>query len=169
MKISRLGKAAHQGGVVNEKGMTLMELLVVVAMVAIIAGIAMLNTGGLRQTYQVKAAAREVFGDMQRARLAAIREGRKYMMCFSSADAFTAYTLQKSGPNTTSCDADDEIVTSKDMSALFRGISFEENFSGTVASFFPTGTASSGNVTITVGGKEKVITVNQFTGNVRIE
>lgn len=168
----------------NEKGVTLMELIIVIAIVATLSAIVMVSTNGLRQTYAVKAAAREVFGDMQRTRMAAIREGREYAICFSPGDtAFTSYAVVWTGLDGVACNADDQDPDSfdppsrdhddwiaKDLSAKYGGITFAENFvSGTSVSFSPTGTSTNGNVTVSGGTMTKRIIVNQYTGNVRIE
>lgn len=153
----------------NEKGVTLMELLVVVAIVAVISSIVMMSTGDLRQTYAVKAAARTIFGDMQRARLAAIREGREHYLCFSPAETFTSYELHRKGINITACDADDIVLKTNVISSEYRGMTFAESFSGSSATFNPNGKSSSGNVMITGGASTKTIIINGNTGNVRIQ
>lgn len=170
----------NEGGRVNEKGMTLLELLVVIAIIATIMGIVMLSTRGLRQVYVVKGAAREVFGDMQRARLAAIREGRTYTMCFAPLDGtnttdrvFTSYffVLGK-GADGNYCTSDDPVPDKwpvLDVEKKYPGMVFVENFSGTLASFNPNGKASAGNVKISGSETDKQVSVNGNTGNIRIE
>lgn len=164
----------------NEKGITLMELLVVIAIMATITGIMVLSTQGLRQTYALKAAAREVFGDMQRARLAAIREGRAYIMCFAPVDTssttdrvFTSYYfVLNDGADDTICTNDDERPerwSVQNVAQEYRGMTFAENFSGTSVRFNPSGSSSAGNVKVSGSELTKSIIVNGHTGNIRIE
>jgi len=144
---------------VNENGFTLIELLVVIGLISILAGIAFFSSRGVMDGYQVKGAARQVYSDMQLARLSAIREGKQWSVCVNPDDTFTSYTIQNSAGTT---------VKTIDIASMYKGMTFSENLGSACFLFKDNGTASSGNVTVSKGARSVLITVNSSTGNIRI-
>ena len=65
------------------RGFSLMELMVVVAIISILAGIAFLSVLHYRLTIRVNASARELAGHMRIARARAIRDGTAYVFQFT--------------------------------------------------------------------------------------
>jgi len=59
----------------SEKGFTLVELLITVAVMMILGAMAILYTPNMLASYRVRGAARLIYSDMQMARLKAIKEG----------------------------------------------------------------------------------------------
>jgi type IV fimbrial biogenesis protein FimT len=158
---------------VGEKGFTLMEMLVTIGLVSVLASISFFSSRGLMDGYRIRGAAREVFADMQMARLGAIKEGTNWALCFSPGTAFTSYTLRNAaGADRNLCTNDDPTPYRKsvDIANLYSGMSYAANFSAaTKIEFTPRGTVASGNVTITKGSRNLLVTTNGSTGNIRIQ
>jgi prepilin-type N-terminal cleavage/methylation domain-containing protein len=68
--IARERRAAH--------GFTLVEVLTAISLLGIIGAIAATNFNAFMPAYRVRGAALEIAGDMNQARLAAVKEGRSY-------------------------------------------------------------------------------------------
>ena len=160
------------------KGFSLIELLITIAIAGSLTAIAILYAPGMMDSYKVRGAARQLYSDMQMARLSAIKGGRKWAVCFSAGNTvFTSYSIRNTpGADNNLCTGDDPTTGAapfyrKDVdlsSGDYSTLTFNENFTGTNVEFNPNGTASSGNVTITKGTRTIIITVNQNTGNIRM-
>lgn len=164
------------------KGFSLVELMVVIALIGILASIGTLSTRDIRARFRLKSAALELYSDLQMARLGAIRNGRTWSVCFDPGNtAFTSYTIGNAGGiDGDICTAADDPTVVADP-AVFRknvdlsnqsDIFFSEEFSGTNMSFNPRGSASSGNIKLSLSSgmaTGRKITINDMTGNVRVE
>lgn len=163
----------------QKQGFSLVELLTVVALIGIIAGIGTLSTRDVRARLSLKSATLELYSDLQLARLGAIRSGRIWRVCFTPGNLlFNSYSIGNAGgtDGDICTDADDPTVAADP--AFYRknvdlsnqsGLFFQENFSGASIIFNPRGTASSGNIKISLNngitsGRE--ITVNSLSGNI---
>lgn len=71
----------------RRSGATLLELLVVLAIAAVIAGMAMPNLRDLVRAQQIKAASHDLFGAIGAARMQAVARGRKVTMAPADASA----------------------------------------------------------------------------------
>lgn len=148
----------------TERGATLMELLVTVGIVAVLGAVSVLGSQQLLTGYRLRSAARQIMGDLQFARLSAIKEGRTYTVCFSPGETAVASYLIT---NTAGCGA--PAVRTTALSG-FPGVTAAENFSGTSVTFAAQGTASTGNMTLTSSDGAKTITVVLgAAGNPRIQ
>jgi type IV fimbrial biogenesis protein FimT len=77
----------------NERGFTATELLVVIAIIGVLAAIAIPSFSTMVPNYRLKAAARNLYSDMQKARLQAIKENTLVGVSFTTV----AYPADGSG------------------------------------------------------------------------
>ena len=163
----------------SEDGFTLIELLITVALVGILGAIAIMNTPDMLNNYRVRGAARQLYSDMQMARLRAVKEGKDFAVEFSgntycvknqvnstlippAVDGWTA------GCTTTN----DTIIKTVALSSEYAGVSITSSPTRNI--FYPNGTAgrdggASITVTIAKGARTIQIIPNTGTGNIRMQ
>ena len=73
----------------DESGFSLIELVVVIAMVAIISAIAIPNMIGWRGERQLRGAVNNLLGNLQLARMQAIREAETVSILFAAGNPAT--------------------------------------------------------------------------------
>lgn len=156
----------------SEDGFTLIELLITVALVGILGAIAVLNTPQMLNNYRARGAARQLYSDMQMARLTAIKGGRPWCLIFNGS-TFTSYRVVDSGADGI-CNAGDTVDASGEksvgISSEYKVSSLAHNFGSTNSlNFNPNGTANGGTVTVTTASKTMLVTVSNNTGSVRIQ
>ncbi len=138
----------------NNRGVTLIELLTVIALMGIVSAITFLSTGGMREKFRLSGAARQIYGDMQQARLRAIKEGKEVNVNFANDHQ---YSVVLGG----------QIIKSTDIEADYRGVTAcdFENFT-----FNANGSAGSNSVILRIGTQApKEIRVSSTgTGNLII-
>lgn len=71
----------------NQKGFTILELIVVVAIITVVTGIILPVYFSMKPTIRVNGAARQIQGDFMWARMRAISENNNYAIVFGSAGA----------------------------------------------------------------------------------
>lgn len=69
----------------HSPGLTVVELIIVMALLTICLAIAMPNIATFSSIYKLKAAAREVATDLQFARLLAVKENQTFQVIFGSS------------------------------------------------------------------------------------
>lgn len=83
----RNNKDLHISGRIKaEKGITLIELLVVVAIIGILVVIGIPGIGRLSSDYSVRSCATDLLQNMRLARAMAIKENRRYLITFDTAN-----------------------------------------------------------------------------------
>jgi type IV fimbrial biogenesis protein FimT len=150
----------------NHKGFTLIELLIVVAIIGILTGIALFSSRGMLENYKLKGAARQIYSDMQLARLRAIKEGVNCALEYAG----NTYAIKFPGIDGSFGTSDDTLIKSVDLAADYRGVSISSGPSRNI--FHPKGTAApliGGTVALTNGIKTRQVSVNPSTGNIRIQ
>jgi len=83
-----------------ERGFTLVEMLIVVAIVAVMAAVALPNIGQYIRNYKIKGAAQEVAGELQAARSRAIMSNTNLGVSFVVLDRDTYRFVQEDIPAT---------------------------------------------------------------------
>ncbi|HOJ13194.1 MAG TPA: GspH/FimT family pseudopilin [Deltaproteobacteria bacterium] len=156
--------ALHRGAIpaflAGRSGLTLMEVMVVVAIIGILASLAIPNFSGWMAKRRLDSTAREVFTDFQRARSEAITRGRSVSIVFD--DGADSYLVRDS--------AGEVIVPEKGMPDEM-DLAVEVTTTG----FTFRGFLTTDEVTVTLtsaaapsGARQKMIVVGRG-GTVRIE
>jgi Tfp pilus assembly protein FimT len=117
----------------GQEGFSLIQLLVTTTIVALLLGAASPNIASVSRVYGVRSAARQVYGELQKARMAAVTENRSYT--FAVDDSGTSYSVGPSGA-----------AVSKALYASSQGVTIS---AANALTFTSTGTTST-TATITV-------------------
>lgn len=155
-----------------EKGFSLIEVLIITAIIGVLTTIAVMNFSGIIDSYKARGAASHLYSDMQLARLTAIKGGRAWCVIFNGSP-FTSYRVVDSGADGI-CNAGDTVNESPEKSveiaSEYNVSDLTHNFGATNSlNFNPNGTANGGTVTVTKGSKTIRVTVSNNTGSVRIQ
>ncbi len=156
--------------VTSERGFTLVELLITIAVAGILGAIAVMNAPGMLDNYRVRGAARQLHSDMQMARLRAIKEGKEFALEFIG----TSYCVKlKTGAN---WDDGCDIAAEDTLDVIIKTVNLTNDYSGVVVcatdrtEFNPNGTATTTGATVSKGSRAQRVAVSSSgTGNVRIQ
>ena len=144
----------------NQKGVTLLELIVVFVIIAIGAALTTPNIGGWMNNYRLRSATRDVVSTMRVAQMKAISHNLRYQISFDIANK--NYILQYQNTAGT-------WINEGAVQALPTGVQFNTTF-GNTASFFPNATSTNGNVTLNnTKGATKRIQLLGTTGRIKSE
>jgi prepilin-type N-terminal cleavage/methylation domain-containing protein len=122
--------------ITNERGFTLVELLIGAMIMAIIAAFAAPQFGSVLQAYRLNGATKVVWGDLHKARLMAIKENRGIRVDFSG----TSYNIVRVNTG--------EVIFSRDLVPNYRGVTV--TLQDNTITFGSTGTAGGGGRTVHV-------------------
>ena len=146
----------------SPKGFSLVELLVVIALISIVSALAVPTWQRYSAKTNLRAAAREVMADISNAKQRAVEENLDvYRLAFNVAG--NSYALTRTDTGVT--------LWTKSVASFGNGISIASiNFSGgSVVSFQKRGTASMGNLVLRNGsGATATITVT-ITGRTYVQ
>jgi type IV fimbrial biogenesis protein FimT len=80
----------------SESGFSIIELMTTVAIIAILTAVAIPVFSGWIPNYRLKIAARDLYSNMQLAKLTAVRQNQNYSITFStSPDSYTVSLINK--------------------------------------------------------------------------
>jgi prepilin-type N-terminal cleavage/methylation domain-containing protein len=148
----------------NKRGITLMELIIVMAIIAVGAVLMVPNIAAWLPNYRLKSATRDIVSTMRVAQMKAVTSNVQYRVNFN--DVPNGYIIQHqttSGVN--------DFVDEGGTQSLPSGITLDSiTFGGGLVVFNPNSTASSGNMLLkNPKGGQKKITVLSTTGRVSVE
>lgn len=123
-------------------GFTLIELMIAIAMIAILSGIAIPSLTNLAPNYRLKAAARELYSDMQKAKIEATKISTNVIIQFtpqpySPAGQVGSYQISIDSDGNDTYDPGETILAQKSMPKNVSLIS--TTFAGNTAGFTPRG------------------------------
>lgn len=150
-------------GLLKHEGFSLIEMLVVLVILAILAGIATPVYISMKPAMRLNGATRQVMGDLMWARMQAISQNNKFKIFFLADNH--RYTILDDDAGDGTIDSGDLAVT-KDIHDEY----YDVTFSSTAAPIFhPRGNASpTATVTLTNSSGTKTIAI-AMTGRVKIE
>lgn len=147
----------------NKKGVTLIELIVVLVIIAIGAVLLAPNIGVWLPNYRLRSATRDIASTMRLAQMKAVSSNMQYRVNLNAVEVgVNSYVLQR---NTGGWVNDGAIQT------LPAGITINQiNFPDSHAEFNPNSTSSTGSMTlINTKGTTKTITLTPSTGKIKTE
>jgi len=149
---------------VNNEGVTLIELAVVLVIIAIMVGLLAPNIGTWLPNYRLRSATRDIVSTMRTAQMRAVSNNIQYRVNFNSAEigAANSYVLQR--------DSGGVFINDGAVQALPIGITISSNlFPAGRAVFNTNSTSSAGSITLqNTKGSTRMITLTTVTGRVNI-
>ena len=147
----------------HHAGVTLVELVVVFAIIAVLAGLLAPNMGAWLPNYRLKSATRDIVSTMRTAQVKAVSGNIQFRVNLNDGDVgINSYALQYYAAGTW--------MSEGSVQRLPTGITIIANtFPGKYANFNPNSTSSAGSVTLqnTKGAMNK-ISLTSSTGRVNI-
>ncbi len=145
----------------NKKGVTLVELIVVMVIIGILAAFFVPNIGAWLPSYRLRSGARDIVSTMRTAQMKAVSTNMKYRVSFTLP---AAYILEYENPPGT-------WVAEGLSQSLPSGISISAiTVAGNNAIFNPDSTSSSGSLTLQNSkGTQRRLTLTSSTGRVTIQ
>ena len=145
---------------VNRKGVTLIELIVVMIIIAIGAILMAPGIGAWLPNYRLRSTTRDIVSTMRTAQMKAVSTNMEYRVLFDPG--LKTYTLQRNSGGWQADGATQALPSGIEISAI--------NFAGNNAQFNSNSTASGGSIIlINTKGTSKTITLTTSTGRIKIE
>ena len=150
----------------RKRGITLVELVVVMAIIAIGAAFVVPNIGAWIPNYRLRGATRDVTSALRSAQMRAISTNREYQVSFDAGAG--SYILRyNSGTTANPVWIDDGAAETLPTGVLISGITFPANC---CAHFNANSTSSTGSIILTnTKGSTKTITLTTSTGKVNVK
>jgi len=146
----------------NKKGVTLLELIVVLVIIAIAATLAIPNIAAWLPNYRLRTATRDIVSTMRTAQMKAVSTNLEHRVQFNTEGG--SYIVQRR--TTAGLWVDDGVSQTIPSGIRFQQITLADNR----AVFNPNSTSSSGNVALrNKRDTEKRIVLFAATGRIRVE
>ena len=160
----------------NRRGITLMELIIVMAIIALGAVLMVPNIAGWIPNYRLRSATRDVVSTLRVAQMKAVARNMDHRVTFDPGEGsyFIMRRTTAGMNNWVKITVSDEVAAGADDAKQFlpTGVQFDSvNFPTAVNNpeFYPNSTASGGNVVLKNSkGTLKTIIVAPTTGRIRI-
>jgi len=146
----------------NKTGFTLIEMMIVLAIMGILSAIAVPNFRTYMAQRRLNGAAREVYGNLAATRTQSISENKWIAL---NIDNNHQYTMFRDNNKNGTVDTG-ESITTKDLHPTYHDVTFSTS-SGTVIIFYPNGTGSTGTLGLTGSTGSKSITISS-AGRIKI-
>ena len=144
----------------NQRGLTLLELLIVMIIIAIGAVLTTPNISGWLPNYRLRSATRDVASIMRLAQLKAISSNTPYRVSFNVLNDSYVLEYQTTGG---------AWVAEGGNQTLPKGVKFNTDF-GNIATFSPNSTSTDGSITLNnTKGSAKRVRLLGLTGRIKIE
>jgi len=139
----------------NDKGVTLIELVVVFVIIAIMALLMVPGIGRWLPRYRLRSTTRDIVSTMRTAQMKAVSNNVICQVVFTPAGpGLGTYVMQANG------------VDEGGTKTVPPGVTFVTNFPGNIAVFNTNSTATGGTVTVSIPTGTRTITVLPSTGRI---
>jgi len=149
----------------KQSGFTLIEMMIVIAIMGIFAGIAIPNYLSYMPKHRLNGAARQVMGDLMAARMQAVSQNNEFKVFFDLSINNHEYTILDDDDNDGNID-DGEWTQTKDIQSEYSNVTFSNVTADPI--FRPRGTAYGTTITLTNSAGSKYVKV-ATTGRVKID
>ena len=149
----------------SNKGFTLIEMMIVIAIIGILSAVSLYGWLGYQDNLNLRTAAGEVMADIASCKQRAVSEGCEYFIQFT--DGSPNYSISFNGPpQFTTCTTAPQ-TQAKNLTSFGSGLTISNtNFTSDLVSFIPRGTLSSntGRIVLTNSKNSTATITVQITG-----
>ncbi len=131
----------------KDMGFTLVEMMVVIAIMAIVSAIAVPNFYSYAAGMKLRSASRDLYSTLQNTRMKAVRQNTRWAVQFD-APTPTNYQVIDCGIDNICGNGDDSLRILTNISQQYAGVSMSQNFAGNRVEFNSEGTCNSGTVSV---------------------
>ena len=151
----------------KQSGFTLIEMMIVIAILGIFAGIAIPNYLSYMPKHRLNGAARQVMGDLMLARMQAVSQNNEFMVFFDLSINNHEYTILDDDNNDGNIDVG-EWTQTKDIQSEYSNVTFSNVTADPI--FRPRGTATGATITLINPAVSTPVNIAvAMTGRVKIE